>query len=85
MKMLKAALFNLEEEKRRAEQDEINSQKKDISWGSQVRSYVLHPYQMVKDHRTGHETADTGGVLDGQINPFIETMLSFSATGKTEE
>lgn len=85
MKMLKAALFNMEEEKRRAEQDEINNQKKDISWGSQVRSYVLHPYQMVKDHRTGYETADTSGVLDGQLNPFIETMLSFIATGKNED
>lgn len=83
MKMLKASLFRLEEEKRQAEKDEMNSQKKDISWGSQVRSYILHPYQMVKDHRTGCETSDTAGVLDGQLNPFIEASLSHSATGKS--
>lgn len=82
MKMLKAALFKLEEEKRQAEKDDMNSQKQDIAWGSQLRSYVLHPYQMVKDHRSGHETSDTGGVLDGQINAFIEASLSFMATGK---
>jgi len=80
MKMLKAALFKQEEEKRQAEKDEVNSQKKDISWGSQVRSYVLHPYQMVKDHRTGFETGDTGSVLDGQLNPIIEAMLTHLAT-----
>ena len=82
LKMLKAALFNLEEEKRQAEKDQINSQKKDISWGSQVRSYVLHPYQMVKDHRSGYESADTNGILDGQLNAFIEAMLSCMATAK---
>ncbi len=80
MKMLKAALFRMEEEKRQAEKDEINSQKLDISWGSQVRSYVLHPYQMVKDHRSGYETGDTGSILDGQLNPIIEAMLTHLAT-----
>lgn len=80
MKMLKAALFRVEEEKRQAEKDEINSQKLDISWGSQVRSYVLHPYQMVKDHRSGFETGDTGSILDGQLNPIIEAMLTHLAT-----
>lgn len=82
MKMLKGALFKLEEEKRQAEKNEMNSQKKEIAWGSQVRSYVLHPYQMVKDHRTSYETADTSGVLDGQLNPIIEAMLSHMVTGK---
>ncbi len=80
MKMLKAALFRLEEEKRQAEKDEVNSQKMDISWGSQVRSYVLHPYQMVKDHRSGFETGDSGSILDGQLNPVIEAMLTYLAT-----
>lgn len=85
LKMLKAALFQLEEEKRQAEMDEVNSQKQDIAWGSQVRSYVLHPYQLVKDHRTGHETSDTNGVLDGHLNPFIESMLTHLATGTAGE
>jgi peptide chain release factor 2 len=73
----------VEEEKRQAEKDEINSQKLDISWGSQVRSYVLHPYQMVKDHRSGFETGDTGSVLDGQLNPIIEAMLTHMATDES--
>lgn len=79
MKMLKAALFKIEEEKRQSELDEIHSQKMDIAWGSQLRSYILHPYQMVKDHRTAYETSDTAGVLDGQLNPVIEASLSYFA------
>ncbi len=82
MKMLKGALFKLEEEKLQAEKDAMNKTKKDISWGSQVRSYVLHPYQMVKDHRSGYESSDTGGILNGQINPVIEAMLTHLATEK---
>lgn len=85
MKMLKAALFQLEEEKRQAEKDEMNAQKMDIAWGSQVRSYVLHPYQMVKDHRSGHETGDSGSVLDGNLNPFIEAMLTQLATNDSQQ
>ncbi len=82
LKILKGALFRLEEEKRQAEKDEMNNQKKDIAWGSQVRSYILHPYQMVKDHRTGFETSDTGAVLDGHLNSFIEATLSHNAARK---
>ena len=82
MKILKAALFRLEEEKRQAERDEIHAQKKDIAWGSQVRSYILHPYQMVKDHRTGYETSDTGAILDGNLNALIEAALSHYAINK---
>ena len=82
MKVLKAALFEAEEKKRQAERDEINSQKTDIGWGSQIRSYVLHPYQMVKDHRTEHETSQVNAVLDGDLDPFIEASLSHSASNR---
>lgn len=82
MKILKAALYEEEQKKRQAEQDEMNQQKADIGWGSQVRSYVLHPYQMVKDHRTEHETSQTAAVLDGDLDPFIEAMLSNSASNQ---
>ncbi len=76
MKILKAALFEREQKELQKEKDEINSQKKEIGWGSQIRSYVLHPYQMVKDHRTELEISNTASVLDGNIDPFIEEALS---------
>lgn len=75
MKMLKARLFEMEMEKKNAERDKIESEKQDIAWGSQIRSYVLHPYQMVKDHRTGFETSQTQKVLDGEIDDFIKEYL----------
>jgi len=79
MKMLKAKLYQLELEKQQAEQNEIEKNKMKIEWGSQIRSYVFHPYNMVKDHRTGWETSDTQGVMDGDINMFIkEFLLKFS-------
>lgn len=80
MKILKAALYEKEEEKRRLEQDELYAQKKKIEWGSQVRSYILHPYQMVKDHRTSYETSNTAAVLDGDLNAFIEESLAQKAS-----
>jgi len=76
LKILKAALFDREEKLRQEEIDELHNQKKDIAWGSQIRSYVLHPYQMVKDHRTGHETSNVNYVLDGGLDGFIEAMLA---------
>jgi peptide chain release factor 2 len=76
MKMLKARLYELELRKREEEKQQENSKKTDNSWGNQIRSYVLHPYQMVKDLRTNHETSDTTGVLDGNIQPFINAYLS---------
>ncbi len=82
MKILKAALYEKEEEKRRQEQDELYAQKKKIEWGSQVRSYILHPYQMVKDHRTSFETSNTAAVLDGDLNGFIEASLAQKASNK---
>lgn len=75
MRILRARLYDLEEEKRRAEKDELESSKKDVSWGNQIRSYVLQPYQMVKDHRTDMETSDVEGFLAGDIQPFIEEFL----------
>jgi peptide chain release factor 2 len=72
MKILRARLYQLELEKRQAEATEKENQKKDIAWGSQIRSYVLHPYNLVKDHRTGHETSNTAAVLDGDLDAFME-------------
>ena len=79
MKLLKSKLYQLELEKQQAEQNEIEKNKMKIEWGSQIRSYVFHPYNMVKDHRTGWETSDTQGVMDGDLNLFIkEFLLKFS-------
>lgn len=79
MKMLKAKLYQKELEKQEAAIDEIEKGKMKIEWGSQIRSYVFHPYNMVKDHRTDEETSDTQGVMDGDINRFIKAyLLKFS-------
>ena len=75
MKLLKSRLYELELEKKREAQQKIEDSKKDIAWGSQIRSYVLQPYQMVKDHRTNHEVGDTQRVLDGDLDPFIKAYL----------
>jgi len=75
MKMLKAKLYEYEEEKRRSEADAIRGERVDNGWGNQIRSYVLQPYQMVKDLRTDVETSNTAGVLDGEIEEFIEAFL----------
>ena len=73
--ILKSRLYDIELKKRQEKQAELEGQKKRIEWGSQIRSYVLHPYKMVKDLRTGWETADTQGVLDGDINAFMKEFL----------
>ena len=75
LRILKSHLYDLELKKKREKQAELEGQKKRIEWGSQIRSYVLHPYKMVKDLRTGYETADTQGVLDGDLNPFMKSFL----------
>lgn len=75
MKMLKAKLYQLEREKQQAELNEIRGEQKEIGWGSQIRSYVFHPYSMVKDHRTGYETGNVQSVMDGEIDPFIDAYL----------
>ncbi len=76
MKMLKSRLFELEMQKKQAELDKIESNKTDNSWGHQIRSYVMHPYQMVKDLRTGYETGDIRSVFDGKIEEFIKSTLT---------
>jgi peptide chain release factor 2 len=76
MKLLRAKLYQLEVEKRQAEQKNIEGEKKDISFGSQIRSYVLQPYQMVKDLRTGYEVGEPQRVLDGDLDGFIEAYLA---------
>ena len=75
LRILKSRLYDLELKKRQEKQAELEGQKKRIEWGSQIRSYVLHPYKMVKDLRTGHETSDTQGVLDGDLNDFMKIFL----------
>jgi peptide chain release factor 2 len=85
MKMLKAKLFMLERQKRDAELAKLYSEKGEIAWGNQIRSYVLQPYQMVKDHRTDYQTGNTQAVLDGEIDEFIEAYLRHRAKNKTEK
>ncbi|GAA3350986.1 bacterial peptide chain release factor 2 (bRF-2) [Lysinibacillus fusiformis] len=75
MAMLKGKLYQLELEKQQAQLDEIRGEQKDIGWGSQIRSYVFHPYSMVKDHRTNEETGNVGAVMDGDVDPFINAYL----------
>ncbi|MEC5422848.1 peptide chain release factor 2 [Virgibacillus sp. C22-A2] len=75
MKMLKSKLYQLEIERQQMELDDIRGEQKEIGWGSQIRSYVFHPYSMVKDHRTHVEIGNTQGVMDGDIDPFIDAYL----------
>jgi peptide chain release factor 2 len=79
MKVLKSRLYELEMQKREEEMEKIKGPKKDISWGNQIRSYVLQPYRMVKDLRTGYEVGDADRVLDGDIDGFIEAYLKWQA------
>ncbi len=75
MKVLKARLHEVEKRKQDDKMQEIHDGKDDIAWGSQIRSYVMHPYQMVKDHRIGMDVGNVNNVLDGDIDPFIEGVL----------
>jgi peptide chain release factor 2 len=81
MQMLKARLYEVELQKREAERMVIEANKTDIGWGHQIRSYVLQPYQMVKDLRTGVQTSDTSGVLDGDLDEFMAATLAQRAFG----
>ncbi len=79
MRVMKAKLYELEQQKKDEEFQNIVGEKKDIAWGSQIRSYVFQPYQMVKDHRTNHESGNLAAVMDGALDPFIEAYLSMRA------
>ena len=81
MLLLRSRLYDLEMKRRQAKRDELEGKKKRIEWGSQIRSYVLHPYKMVKDLRTGYSTADTQGVLDGDIQEFMNRYLMQEGSG----
>ena len=75
MKILKAQLFDLEQRKQEAEMAALKGEDVDAGWGSQIRSYVLHPYKMVKDHRTNFEVGSTQAVLNGRLDGFMEAYL----------
>ncbi|MDW7643604.1 MAG: peptide chain release factor 2 [Desulfuromonadales bacterium] len=75
LKQLKARLYEMEVSKKEEEASVIAGEKKEIGWGSQIRSYVLHPYRLVKDHRTGYEVGNTDAILDGELDDFIEAYL----------
>ena len=79
LKLLAGKLYQHELEKRQADVDKLNAEKKKIEWGSQIRSYVLHPYKLVKDLRTGHESSSVDKILDGDLSPFMEAWLSLRA------
>ena len=75
MQMLKSRLYEIELQKRNEIKDAANSKKKKIEWGSQIRSYVFHPYKMIKDHRTDFEVGNVGPVMDGELDGFIKAYL----------
>ena len=75
IQLLKSQLYELEIRKNQEEKDKLEGSKKKIEWGSQIRNYVLHPYKMVKDLRTNHESSNPNAVLDGDLNSFIKTFL----------
>lgn len=82
LRLLRARLFELEQEKKEKELASLEGDQQKIEWGSQIRSYVFHPYNLVKDHRTNEETSDVQGVMDGDINRFIEAYLHAKANHK---
>jgi len=85
MKMLKSKLIQLAEQQHKEKIEDLKGVQKDIAWGSQIRSYVFHPYNMVKDHRTGFETGNITAVMDGEIDGFINAYLKAAALGQIKE
>ena len=81
MLVLQSRLTEFEEKKREEEMAKLSGERSEIAFGSQIRSYVLHPYKMVKDHRTDHETGNVDATLDGELQPFIEEWLRQQAQG----
>ncbi len=81
MKILKSRLYDLELQRRREAQDKVEAGKKDIAWGSQIRSYVLHPYKLVKDHRTGFTSSQAEPVLEGDLDDFMKAYLQWKSLG----
>jgi peptide chain release factor 2 len=81
MKVLKSRLYDLKLKEQQAKLDQLGGEKKDIAFGNQIRSYVLHPYQLIKDHRTKMEVGDVSRVLDGDLDPFIKSYLMKKASG----
>jgi len=79
MKVLKARLYEAKLEEKKKEMEKENATKQKIEWGSQIRSYVMHPYSMVKDHRTDYETSNVNAVMNGKIDRFIEEFLKWKA------
>lgn len=82
LQILKARLFEIERKKQEAQLAALKGENVDAGWGNQIRSYVLHPYQMVKDHRTNYETGNTGAVLDGRLNEFMDAYLRMKVNGQ---
>lgn len=85
MKMLKSKLVEIAEREQKEKIEDLKGVQMEIGWGSQIRSYVFHPYSMVKDHRTGYETGNTGAVMDGDIDGFINAYLSALSRGEIEK
>ncbi len=85
MGMLRAKLYEREEEKKAAEKAKLEGDQMDIGWGSQIRSYVFHPYTMVKDHRTNYETGNGQAVMDGDLDPFIDAYLQWQLSQKNPD
>ena len=85
MNMLKSKLYELEEQKKAEQRAKIEGKQLDIGWGSQIRSYVFHPYTLVKDNRSGHETHDVQGVMDGDLDPFIDAYLQWQLSQKNPQ
>ena len=83
MQLLKSRLYEIELEKRNKARNEIEAGKMKIEWGSQIRNYVMHPYKLVKDVRSGYETSDVDGVMNGDIIPFLKSFLM--AEGQSED
>ena len=78
MKMLKSKLIEIKEQEQKEKIEDIKGEQKEIAWGSQIRSYIFHPYNLVKDHRTNYEMGNINAVMDGELNGFINEYLKFS-------